>query len=110
MKISVSRTLVTSCCLCVLALSWLALPAAAARHVDTKAAPDFAQIDAYVNAQMQDARIPGLALAHYPRRPGGASSWLWRRRLDGQGGDPTDPVPSWLDNKVIYRTGDHATG
>ena len=28
----------------------------------TKAAPDFAQIDAYVNAQMQDARIPGLAL------------------------------------------------
>ena len=47
----------------MLALSWLALPPAAARHVGTKAAPDFAQIDAYVNAQMQDARIPGLALA-----------------------------------------------
>ncbi len=62
MKISVSRTLVSSCCLCLLALSWLALPAAATHKVETHAAPDFAQIDAYVNAQMQDARIPGLAL------------------------------------------------
>jgi CubicO group peptidase (beta-lactamase class C family) len=63
MKISVSRTLVSTCCLCLLALSWLALPAASARHKDTNAAPDFAQIDAYVHAQMEDARIPGLALA-----------------------------------------------
>jgi CubicO group peptidase (beta-lactamase class C family) len=63
MKVSMSRTLVSACCFCVLALSWLSLPAASARHVDTKAAPDFAQIDAYVRAQMQDARIPGLALA-----------------------------------------------
>jgi len=30
--------------------------------VETQATPDFAQIDAYVNAQVQDARIPGLAL------------------------------------------------
>lgn len=63
MKVSVSRPLVSACCFCVLALSWLALPTVAARHEDTKAAPDFAQIDAYVHAQMQDTRIPGLALA-----------------------------------------------
>ena len=63
MRSSVSRTLVSTLCLCVLALSWLTLPPAAASHVNTKTAPDFAQIDAYVNAQMQDARIPGLALA-----------------------------------------------
>jgi CubicO group peptidase (beta-lactamase class C family) len=62
MKISVSRTLVSALCLCVLALSWMALPTAAAHNTDTNAAPDFAQIDAYVNAQVQDARIPGLAL------------------------------------------------
>jgi hypothetical protein len=62
MKFGVSRTPVSACCLCVLAPSWLTLPPAAARHEDTKAAPDFAQIDAYVNAQLQDARIPGLAL------------------------------------------------
>jgi CubicO group peptidase (beta-lactamase class C family) len=62
MKISVSRTLVSTFCLCLLALSWLMLPAVAAQHVDMKAAPDFARIDAYANAQMQDARIPGLAL------------------------------------------------
>ncbi len=31
-------------------------------RVETQATPDFAQIDAYVNAQVQDARIPGLAL------------------------------------------------
>ena len=31
-------------------------------RVDTQATPDFAQIDAYVNAQVQDACIPGLAL------------------------------------------------
>jgi CubicO group peptidase (beta-lactamase class C family) len=62
MKISVGRTFVSACCLCVLALAWLSLPAASARHADTKAAPDFAQIDAYMHAQMQDARIPGLAL------------------------------------------------
>jgi CubicO group peptidase (beta-lactamase class C family) len=47
----------------VLALSWLALPPASARDVDTKTTPDYPQIDAYVNAQMHDARIPGLALA-----------------------------------------------
>jgi CubicO group peptidase (beta-lactamase class C family) len=63
MKFSVSRPLVSACCLGVLALSWLALPPAVARHEETKAAPDFAQIDAYVQAQMQDARIPGLAVA-----------------------------------------------
>src|SRR5262245_21870968 len=63
MKISVSRTLISTWCFCVLALSWLSLPAASARHEVTKAAPDFAQSDAYVQAQMQDARIPGLALA-----------------------------------------------
>lgn len=63
MKFSVSRPLVSACCLGVLALSWLTLPPAAARHVDAKAAPDFARIDAYVDAQRQDARIPGLALA-----------------------------------------------
>src|SRR5437016_4713948 len=28
-------------------------------RVETQATPDFAQIDAYVNAQVQDARIPG---------------------------------------------------
>jgi CubicO group peptidase (beta-lactamase class C family) len=62
MKFSVGRTVVSACCLCLLALSWLPLPTAAARHVDMKAAPDFARIDAYVNTQVQDARIPGLAL------------------------------------------------
>ena len=31
-------------------------------RVDTQATPDFAKIDAYVNAQVQDACIPGLAL------------------------------------------------
>ncbi len=50
--------LVLSAC----ALPWLVLPVEAAPRVETKAAPDFAQIDRYVNAQVQDARIPGLAL------------------------------------------------
>ena len=63
MKFSASRTRISTLCLCLLALSWLALPPAAAQYVGSKAAPDYAQIDAYVNAQMQDARIPGLALA-----------------------------------------------
>lgn len=62
MKFSVSRTLFHAFCLCVLTLSWPSLPTAAARQVDTKAAPDYEQIDAYVKAQMQNARIPGLAL------------------------------------------------
>jgi len=62
MKFSVSRTLASAFCLCLLALSWMALPAAAAHKMGTNAAPDFARIDAYVSAQVQDARIPGLAL------------------------------------------------
>jgi CubicO group peptidase (beta-lactamase class C family) len=62
MKFSVSRTLVSAFCLCLLALSWMALPAVAAHKMGTNAAPDFTRIDAYVSAQVQDARIPGLAL------------------------------------------------
>jgi CubicO group peptidase (beta-lactamase class C family) len=62
MRFSVSRTLLSTLCFCVLALSWLALPTAAAHEISANAAPDFARIDAYVNAQLQDARIPGLAL------------------------------------------------
>ena len=90
MKFSVGRTHVSACCLCMFALSWLTLPPAAARHVDTKVAPDFAQIDAYVNAQMQDARIPGLALAitHGDQvahlhgfGAAASSSRIWRRSL-----------------------------
>jgi CubicO group peptidase (beta-lactamase class C family) len=61
MKLSFSRTLVSSFCLCVLAFSWMALPTAA-HKMGTNAAPDFARIDAYVKTQMQNARIPGLAL------------------------------------------------
>src|SRR5690242_16197233 len=63
MKTSPRRTLVSACCFCMLALSWLSLPPAAASHLPIKTAPDFAQIDAFVQAQVEDARIPGLALA-----------------------------------------------
>src|SRR5215212_2650030 len=43
----------------VVALGHLTAPAAAAPRSD---APDFAAIDAYVQAKMQAARVPGLAL------------------------------------------------
>ena len=43
----------------VLALGHPTAPAAAAPRSD---APDFAAIDAYVQAEMQAARVPGLAL------------------------------------------------
>jgi CubicO group peptidase (beta-lactamase class C family) len=62
MKFNVSRTLVRAFCLSLLALSWMALPTAAVYKTGANPAPDFARIDAYVNAQVQDARIPGLAL------------------------------------------------
>ena len=62
MKIRIHRTLCSSFLFCLLAISWMVLPVEAAPRVETKATPDFAQIDAYVNAQVQDARIPGLAL------------------------------------------------
>ena len=62
MKIRIYRTLCSAFLFCLLALPWLVLPVEAAPRVETKAAPDFAQIDAYVQAQVQDARIPGLAL------------------------------------------------
>src|SRR5437870_9167174 len=62
MKIRIHRTLCSSFLFCLLAISWMVLPVEAAPRVETKATPDFAQIDAYVQAQVQDARIPGLAL------------------------------------------------
>lgn len=62
MKIRLTRTLCSSCLFCLLVIPWMVLPVQAAPRYDTKATPDFAQIDAYVQAQVQDARIPGLAL------------------------------------------------
>ncbi len=63
MKIRLSRILCSSFLFCLLVIPWMVvLPVEAAPREDTKATPDFAQIDAYVHAQVQDARIPGLAL------------------------------------------------
>jgi len=44
----------------ILAIAWLAHPASA---VLPPAAPDFTAVDSYVEAQMKEARIPGVALA-----------------------------------------------
>jgi hypothetical protein len=62
MKIRLTRTLFSSFLFCLLVIPWMVLPVQAAPRDDTKATPDFAQIDAYVQAQVQDSRIPGLAL------------------------------------------------
>ena len=62
MKIRLTRTLCSACLFCLLVIPWMVLPVQAAPRDDTKATPDFAQIDAYVQAQVQDSRIPGLAL------------------------------------------------
>jgi CubicO group peptidase (beta-lactamase class C family) len=62
MKIRLSRTVfagVFACLLALLALAYTALPVAAATRSNE---PDFAKIDAYVSAQMQAMRLPGLAL------------------------------------------------
>ena len=62
MKIRLTRTLCSSFLFCLLVIPWMVLPVQAAPRDDTKATPDFAKIDAYVQAQVQDSRIPGLAL------------------------------------------------
>jgi len=77
--------------------------------VDTQATPDFAQIDAYVNAQVQDARIPGLALGIIH---GDQVAHLHGfGEADSTGRAVTPPTVShWLIDKIIYRTGDYAIG
>jgi len=62
MKISMHRTIARGLVYGILALlvvSFTALPGAAAARPST---PDFATIDAYVQSEMQAARVPGLAL------------------------------------------------
>ena len=73
------------------------------------ASPDFASIDAYIEQEMREVRIPGLALGivHNDEVVHLRGFGAGRCRA---GGHPADAVHPRLGVQVLHRAGDHAAG
>ena len=72
--------------------------------------PDLASIDAYIEKEMREVRIPGPGARHRAQRRGGAPSRLRRGRPGWPTRHPADALHPRLGVQVLHRTGDHAAG